>query len=215
MVVDKVAAMTSGGVEDTGHHLRVSGSQDDLVEVELAFRKRGRGFAALVDTEEVRIFYAESDANVWTVAGEAMVRLAEKRQCLERLRKERADTEKCILLLKGFPFSEQEKFFRSVHDGRAHLDIRAGFSPERFPAFLDMVEMATLVLKDGATSPVDEEMRCNMRDGKSELVIRASFGPERIETFKDMVGMARLTLKDGDTLPPAEEEGTLCHEIAA
>jgi hypothetical protein len=216
MVVEKLAAMTGGGVEDTGNHLRVAGGQDDRVEVELAFRKRGHGYAALVDGKQVRILCAENEANAFTVAGEALVRLAEERRRLEGLRKERADTEKCLLLLKDFEFPRDRGIRCNVLDGKARLEVRARFKPERIKAFMDMVEMTTLIWEDsGVMSPVDGEMHCNVCDGGADVEIHASFGPERIKAFRDMVEMARLTLEDGDMVPPAEDEdGTFGQERA-
>jgi hypothetical protein len=39
-----------------------------------------------------------------------MDRLEARKQQLELLRKQRADTEQCLLLLKDFPLLKQEKF---------------------------------------------------------------------------------------------------------
>jgi len=152
-VVAKVTTMVGGKVEDTGHRLRVTGGQYDCAEVELAFRKLGIGYAAMVDGKQVRHIYAGNTANLWTVAGEVMERLESNRQRLEQLRKEREDTEKCLLSLKTFPLHERENFNWNVRNGRAHLEIRASFGPDRMGAFIDMVEMARATLEDGDLPP--------------------------------------------------------------
>ncbi len=156
-VVEKLTIMVGGKVEDTGHHLKIPGAQDVCPEVELAFRKSGHGYAALVDGKHVRHVYAENDANAWTVAGEVMARLAEQKQRIERLRQQRADTEKCLLLLKDFQLSTKEKFRWNVHDGKAHFEVRASFGPERIKAFMDMVELSRMTLEDGDVAPPTEE----------------------------------------------------------
>ena len=148
-VVEKLTVMIGGKVEDTGHHLKTAGEQDDCAEVELILRKAGYGYAALVDGKQVRIVYAENDANAWTVAGEVMARLAEQKRHLELLRKQRADTEKCLLLLKDFPLSKDDKFRWNVHDGKVHFEVRASFGPERIKGFMDMVELSRMTLDDG------------------------------------------------------------------
>jgi hypothetical protein len=81
--------------------------------------------------------------------GAVMERLETKKQDLERIRKQRADTEKCLLLLKDFTLPEGRKCSWNVDRGRAHLEIRASFGPERIKAFMDMVEMTELTLDDG------------------------------------------------------------------
>jgi hypothetical protein len=148
-VVEKLTVMVGGKVEDTGHHLRIAGGQDDSIEVELTFRKSGNGYATLVDGKHIRIVYAENDANAWTVAGETMAKVAAQKEQMERHRKERADTEKCLLLLKDFPLPNDGKCRCNVFGGKAHLEICASFGPDRIEAFVDMVEMARLTLEDG------------------------------------------------------------------
>ena len=167
-VVEKLAIMVGSKVEDTGHHLRIAGKQDECGEVELAFRKAGHGYAALVNGKHVRLVYVENEANAWTVAGEMMARLAEERQRLERLRQQRSDTEKCLLLLKGFPFPEDGKCRCNVRDGKAHLEIRASFGPERIKAFFDMVEMARLTLEDCDMATPAEDDDETVREGTVE-----------------------------------------------
>jgi hypothetical protein len=157
-VVEKLTIMVGGKVEDTGYHLRTPGGQDECAEVELALRRSGHGYAALVDGKHVRIVYAENDANAWTVAGEVMARLAEQKQRLERVCQQRADNEKCLVLLKDFQFPADGKCRCNVHDGKAHLEIRASFGPERIKAFLDMVEMARLTLEDGDVVRPEEDV---------------------------------------------------------
>lgn len=143
-VVEKLTIMIRGKVEDTGHLLRIAEGQDECIEVELTFRKSGHAYAAIVNGKQVRIVYAENDANAWTVAGELMARVAVQKQQMERQRRQRADTEKCLLLLKDFPLRKDHKCRCNVFDGKAHLEIRASFGPERIRAFVDMVEMARL-----------------------------------------------------------------------
>lgn len=156
-VVEKLVIMVGGEVKDTGYHLTPVDGQDDWGEVELAFRKFGHGYAAFVDGKQIRHVYAENDANTWTVAGEVMARLAEKKQRLERLRRQRADTEKCLVLLKDFPLSKEEKCRWNVHDGKVHFEVRASFGPDRIKAFIDMVELSRMTLEDGDVAPATED----------------------------------------------------------
>jgi hypothetical protein len=63
-VVEKLATLVGGKVEDTGHHLRIAGGQYDAAEVELTFRRFGHAQAVSVDGKQVRQMYAENSTNV-------------------------------------------------------------------------------------------------------------------------------------------------------
>ena len=157
-VVEKLATLVGGKVEDTGHHLRITGGQFDGAEVELTFRRSGHAQAVSVDGTQIRQIYAENNTNVWTLVGAIMHRLEARKQQIELLRKRRADTEQCLLLLKDFPLLKQEKFRWNVCDGRVHIEIRASFGPERIKTFMDMVELARMTLEDGDVAlPADED----------------------------------------------------------
>jgi len=148
-VVDKLTSIVGGKVEDTGHHLRITGGPHDAAEVELTLRNNGPNHAALVDGKQARYVSTVNNTNIWAVVGAVMERLETRREQTELLRKQRADTEKCLSALKGFPLLEREKFRWNVIDGKAHIEIRASFGPERIRAFIDMVELARMTLEDG------------------------------------------------------------------
>ena len=61
------------------------------------------------------------------------------------------------MLLKDFPLLQQERFRWNVSDGKAHIEIRASFGPERIKAFMDMVELSRLTLEDGDMPPTEQD----------------------------------------------------------
>ena len=148
-VLEKLTVVTGGKIDDTGYHLRIVGGQYDCAEVELVLEKFGYGYAALLDGKRARCITTDSNENVWTLVGAIMERLETKKQHLERIRKQRDDNDQCLLLLKNFTLPEGRKCRCNVDAGKAHLEIRASFGPERIKAFMDMVEMAQLTLEDG------------------------------------------------------------------
>jgi hypothetical protein len=141
--------MFSSTVEDTGYHVKPTAGAFVGGEVELTFRKSGLGYLVFVEGKQVRHIYAENDENVSTVVVAVMVRLAAQKQERERLRQEKENTDKCLLLLNGHSLPKNGMCRWNVHSGRAHLEIHASFRPERIPAFIDMVELADAFLEDG------------------------------------------------------------------
>ncbi len=156
-VVEKLTSIVGGNVEDTGHHLRITGGQHDAAEVELTLRNSGASCAALVDGKQARYVSTVNNTSIWAVVGAVMERLETRREQTEMLRRQRTDTEKCLLLLKDFPLLQQERFRWNVSDGKAHIEIRASFGPERIKAFMDMVELSRMTLEDGDMPPTEQD----------------------------------------------------------
>ena len=147
VILEKVEELTGGKITDTGHHLEITGGQYDAAKVEFGVEKFGAGFAAYVAGKKVRNITTVSNENLWTVAGAVWDYLKAEKNQLERLRTERADTEECLLALKDFTFSDK-KCRWNVSNGRAHLEIRASFSPSRLGAFRDLMEFADATLEE-------------------------------------------------------------------
>ena len=156
-VTSSLTDLVGGTIEDTGHHLRISGGQYDCGEVQFEIEKSGYAYAVLVDGKKVRMFTKDNTENQWTVIGALIGRLKAKQQHLERLRKEREDTEQILLLLNKVQLPKDPKIRCNVLSGKLCLDIKAAFGPKRVGAGLDLIEMARLTLEDGDTDTIPDD----------------------------------------------------------